>query len=779
MFIGRLPAVPAFFHRGTTLPFPPDAADNAVYTWNWDTVYDTGIDIALPLTREAFVGAVRFTLAPDAEINSALVLADGKPAGILDARDSKPLTGEITVPVGVTAKSLTLRLGADLKKIALSTPEVLGAYEDDAPFVFPTAQSLTVTPGAPVRLGEIRASSSVDTAFAADYLLGRLPERFGDWFSPAGVPVTLCIDESYQNERYRVEITSTGVTLTAGARLPLLYAIETLLSCGDAGNFTLCSIDDVPYKPMRGFHFGLPPRSELGFARRLIRYVLIPMRYNQLFIEFAGGMRFDSHPEISAAWLEGNRASKEHRQPPFPHGEMVAGGELLEKDEVRAFLGYARDFGFEIIPEVQSFGHVQYITYAHPEIAEREDRTNIVGDTRGEDARPPEFYAHCYCPSLEESYRIIYDLIDEIVDVASPQHFVHMGHDEIYQVGVCPRCKDLDRADLYCKHVTAMHDYLARKGLRMMIWADMLHPTMRYGTPLAITRLPRDIVLLDFVWYFHFDSDIEDRLLSSGYKVLMGNLYSSHYPRYTARAAKPHMLGGQVSTWCRLDEYTLAKKGKFWDLLYTAEMLWNPAYDEGQRVTYSHLLASRLQPALRDLIRGVSRTVPAVKTALPLPDGDRAALPAALLDLAPAAIPADGAEVFVNGTCRRLVFEHTTLWNLPRIAWQPLPVIGAYTIRYADGGTESIPVEYNGNVLAWDRRYADPLPQQYYRHQGYVGTWRADPTREGKDSSGRDTLICGFVWENPDPSRVIASVRYDAAQTDAAILILAGITAIH
>ena len=54
----------------------------------------------------------------------------------------------------------------------------------------------------------------------------------------------------------------------------------------------------------------------------------------------------------------------------FPHGSMVAGGELLEKDEVRDFVEYVKDFGIEVIPEIQSWGHVQYITYAYPEIAE-------------------------------------------------------------------------------------------------------------------------------------------------------------------------------------------------------------------------------------------------------------------------------------------------------------------------------------------------------------------------------------------------------------------------
>jgi len=49
----------------------------------------------------------------------------------------------------------------------------------------------------------------------------------------------------------------------------------------------------------------------------------------------------------------GKPCGKAGTQPSFPHGDMVAGGELLEKEEVRGFIEYAKGFGFEIIPEVQ------------------------------------------------------------------------------------------------------------------------------------------------------------------------------------------------------------------------------------------------------------------------------------------------------------------------------------------------------------------------------------------------------------------------------------------
>ena len=63
------------------------------------------------------------------------------------------------------------------------------------------------------------------------------------------------------------------------------------------------------------------------------------------------------------------------------------------------------------------------------------------------DKKPDEFYPHCYCALHDKSYEIIFDLIDEIVDVVKPARYVHMGHDEVYQIGVCERCRNRAPAD--------------------------------------------------------------------------------------------------------------------------------------------------------------------------------------------------------------------------------------------------------------------------------------------------------------------------------------------
>jgi hexosaminidase len=125
---------------------------------------------------------------------------------------------------------------------------------------------------------------------------------------------------------------------------------------------------------IRGVHFGIPPREEIPFIKRLIRHLLAPMRMNTIFLQVTAGMKFDRRPEINEAWERANRKAAMRKAPPVPHGDMVCGGSYLTKEEIRDLVEYAREYGFEVIPEVQSLSHVQYLTITYSEIAEEKGR---------------------------------------------------------------------------------------------------------------------------------------------------------------------------------------------------------------------------------------------------------------------------------------------------------------------------------------------------------------------------------------------------------------------
>ena len=759
---------PRCLKRETDIPLP---ANKGTLGWDWKTVMDTGVDLAYSFGASCYVSEVSLTLSDESGITAAEIYCDGICSGRYDAETGKTVSGTLNIPVGVSAAEVIVRLYADLKDIVIDSLCIYGAAGED-PILFPTP-SKAVFGEETVVLSDLGGISGADedAGFAAAHLRSRIEEHYDLSFDgPVSVSVERCAD--IPAEGFTLTVAAGGITIRASDKRGMLYGCEALFQLFDEKTVPICEISDAPYKELRGFHFGLPPRCELEFAKRFFKYILLPMRYNTLFIEFAGGMRFDSHPEISEAWERDNAAAKAGELPAFPHGDMVAGGALLEKDEVRDLIEYARSLGFEIIPEVQSFGHVQYITRAHPDIAEvAEDEQDEILDTRAADQPPSRFYKHSYCPMNEKSYEIIFDLIDEIVEVARPERYVHMGHDEVYQVGLCPRCKNIPHDELYARHVNRLHDYLARKGYKMAIWSDMLQPTEKhYHTCGAINKIPKDILMLDFIWYFHFDMDLENNILPGGFPVSIGNLYSSHFPRAEARLA--NVIGGEVSTWCCFDEETLSNRGKFFDVLYTAEMLWNEGYSAHGRRLYSSIIAA-LIPGIRDEVRNeiVKEGTGITSTSFDIDsDGE---VPAALWEACENVTVVDQQIVPVDGCYDRIIFTHTALRNEAHITSTPPKKIGSYLVRYADGTEEEIPVGYGGNISVWTGRYADPMPQQYYRHQGYNAAWLADPVELWAD--GKTVTLLSYPWTNPHPEKEIVSILC-LAEPNAAKIALADIT---
>ena len=777
MFIGYLENYKLeAFREGEVVPCPHTEGEFGTgIRWDYKRILNSSLDLKFTLERECFVGSISFTLGRFVKIYSAEIISDRNIISRFTAQTGKHFTEDFTVRIGRTLSSFTVRLHNAYSSIEFTEIKISGAYEDGAPLIWPTPKSMVMGCGS-VELGVIKAGRKRDEQYAKAFLKETLSERFGRCQRKDGTPIIIDLDKDLSEEQIKISCQKNEIKVSAGARLALLRAVTMLASIINDGKAPVCEIDDTPSLPMRGFHMGLPQKCNLEFTKRLFKYILLPLGYNQLFVQLCGGMRYESHPKITEAWLKANRLAREGKWPKFPHDYMGAEGYVLEKDEVRDLFGYARELGFELIPEVQSLGHVQWITNAYPEIGEVDENEKQVEDDREEDLRPDKKFIHCYCPSNERSYEIIFDILDETIDVIKPQRYVHIGHDEVYHLGLCEKCRQKSHEDLFVGDVMRLYNHIKSRGLKTMMWGDMLQPVSNYETKGAIDRLPRDIVQLDFIWYFHFDKNIEENLVNAGYPVMLGNLYSSHFPRYSQRIKNPGLIGGQVSSWCAVSEYAMGKKGKFWELSYTAELLSNPEkYSDDMRDVYSHVI-KKLQPAQREALRGEIGCKPYKSKNIPLPRPLKDQnLPRELTALRRSAQRANGLYVPVGAEFDRIAIEHATLYHGLRTPWVPLEVVGHYTVKYSDGEEITIPAEYAGNVQCLSHRYGDPFPEPAQRHTGYWGTWFSDPTLEVSMGEGHPLLLTEFAFENPKPDVKIESISYRSADGDFTELIITGI----
>ena len=769
MYIGKLNAdiTPRFCLANTSVAHQPDKAQDG-YVWKWGNLFDCAVDITYTFPKECYVGMIDLGLVGADEVT---VIVDGVKVAVRDV--AKPAL------VNLAGKEVIIRARGGFADLHFKGAQIFGFYPDDEePFILPRPKKLEYT-GERVKIGGITASN-VDALYTADFLYDSLKERYETLPDGEGIELSFEIDKSYEDERYTVEVTSDGATVKAASRLALLWGACRVIDLWDGATLPIISIDDKPDVPMRGFHMGLPTVDNIDFVKRFIRYVLLPYGYNHVIIEFNGAMRFDRHPEISEKWIESEKLYREGKGNRVMHADIGAEGTVLEKWQVREILDVLDGFGIEVIPEVQTLAHIEYITNAYPEFAELGTFMKTATEAELKWIKHPHVPDHCYCPHNEKCMAIVYDIIDEIVDVVKPKRYVHIGHDEVYHIGLCDKCKEKGAPRVYVEHVKALHSYIADKGLKTMLWSDMLHTDMYYtGESFDFVKreLPKDLMLLDFTWYFHLGKDIEDSLLPEGYEIMMGNLYSSHYPRFASRIAKNGMVGGQVSTWTAVSEKKFGEHGKFLDLPYTAEMLWNAySYDERNRASLTALIGQCIIPEMRDLMHGrydlyLASETESCEVVGSFPGSDER-VPEELLYLG-LTEPKD--KLAVGSKYDRLILEHATLNPAPRICWQELTPVGAYTVTYEDGETVSIPVLSSGGILYINSTYGAPMPDNYYRHQGYVGTWFADPTYEYRTAEGKPVLLLGQIWDNPHPEKKIDCISYEAEKGEYAVLLSAGV----
>ena len=183
----------------------------------------------------------------------------------------------------------------------------------------------------------------------------------------------------------------------------------------------------------------------------------------------------------------------------------TADGEILEKDEVADLVRYAGAQHIEVIPEIPTFTHSYYLLTRHKEL----------GAIRG--AEWPDIYD----PTKPEVYKLVFDVLDEYIDVMKPK-MVHIGHDEMFfPVELCIPCKTKDPSELWAEDVRKIHDYLAAKGIKTALYGDHLIESVRgvhrkpyksktgweYNMPGALTPqqvldlIPKDIVVANWFWH--------------------------------------------------------------------------------------------------------------------------------------------------------------------------------------------------------------------------------------------------------------------------------------
>lgn len=572
-----------------------------------------------------------------------------------------------------------------------------------------------------------------------------------------------------QVEGYSLDVTASSAVVAGNDDAGAFYGLQSLRQLmernGKATHIRGAAIRDWPFKPFRAVKLYLPGRDNLAYFRHLVHDVLAPAKYNRLILEMNAGMRLDRHPELNAGWLDftGDLRYTRRERSSGPGNQFqdsanadTADGGVLEKEEVADLVRYARAHRLDVIPEIPSLTHSYYLLTRHRDLAE-------IADAEWPDT---------YCPSEPRVYDLLFDVLDEYIEVMKPA-MVHIGHDEWRSpLGVCVRCRGKDPTELFAADVKRIHDHLRAKGIATAMYGDHLIEALRgkkahrvenaggapYDVPGALspeqvrTLVPRDILIFNWFWDSKPDEDLDKNgigrrnevdLSRWGFQQVFGN-FEPHIADFDRRAALPGILGGAPSAWAATTELNLGKDVLF-SILGCANLLWS--VNRPDMSTLSRMVQERL-PAIRGRMPSEDET----QVPLPLPTGRDDVVP----------VGRDVSSIAFTHSCQKRGRNEpafTATWNPADTAG----LLGWYEVTYADGLVASIPVRYGVNILenGW---LTSGKPRSFAPLAKLIS--RADSRAD-----------FAFEWVNPRFGVIVRDVRLHSTSTDNPIT-LAGISVV-
>lgn len=259
--------------------------------------------------------------------------------------------------------------------------------------------------------------------------------------------------------------------------------------------------------PVRGLCIAAPAPDGVDEFIDFIEDDLIPRKINTLVLRIDFRYEYKSHPELIAE-------------------------NALTRRDVKKIVRVCENGKINLIPQVNLLGHQSWSTnvgkllVAYPQFNE----TPYVPLDK-ELSWPNEWGLYClsYCPLHPDVHAVVFDVVDEIMDVFEAKAF-HAGMDEVFYLGddKCPRCQGRDKAELFAGEVTKIRNHLALENRELWIWGDRLIDGKTTGIGLweasynnthrAIDMIPKDVVIND--WHYERPDPTAVYFALKGLKVI-------------------------------------------------------------------------------------------------------------------------------------------------------------------------------------------------------------------------------------------------------------------
>lgn len=385
-------------------------------------------------------------------------------------------------------------------------------------------------------------------------------------------------------EGYTLAIEQDHAVVTAAGEAGLFYGVQTLIQLlrVHGRRIPACHCQDRPALPHRGVMLDVS-RGKVPTLATLERLAdtLAHYKINQLQLYTEHTFQFRSHPLIGAKCGS------------------------LSPDAILALDQICRDRHIDLVPNLQSTGHMRHILslpeYEH--LAETAWRWSIT-------------------PAREETYQFLEELYADFLPAFSVP-ILNVNSDEAWDYGrgqAKALSDQIGYGRLYLDHILRLREIAGRHQHRVMVWADVLH-----HYPELIPEIPSDITLLDWNYEGQESYPTLEALARAGrpFYVCPGtSTWNTIFPRidnsltnirnYVREGIAAGAIGMLLTDWGDMGHYQPLSHS-WYGYLFGAEMAWTGAttstesFDQAFTQLFLGDASGRAVSAIRRLGRAVEQ----------------------------------------------------------------------------------------------------------------------------------------------------------------------------
>lgn len=328
--------------------------------------------------------------------------------------------------------------------------------------------------------------------------------------APKSNYVQFNVDDSFENEAYKLDVNNENVTITAKDNAGFIYGLETIRqllpvtieSKNVVSNtewiIPNLTIKDQPRFQYRGLMLDVSRHFfNVDYVKKTIdRLEMLKMNVLHLHLVDDQGWRIEikKYPKLTEVGAYRNGTIVGHY--PGSENDNKREGGFYTQDEIKDIVAYATKRNVTIIPEIELPGHSSAAIAAYPYLScFPEEPTTVPHNMMSETSKELQekgqvkivqeswgVFKDIYCAGKEDTFAFLEDVLTEVLPLF-PSKYIHIGGDEAIKPHweICPNCQKRikeeglkDEHELQSYFIERIEKFVNSKGKKIIGWDEIL-----------------------------------------------------------------------------------------------------------------------------------------------------------------------------------------------------------------------------------------------------------------------------------------------------------------